>query len=534
MSLTVGDTFAGYRIVELIGAGGMGQVYLVEHPRLPRYDALKVLPADLTADQSYRARFEREANIAATLSHPNIVGIYDRGEVDGQFWIAMEFVEGTDAAHLMREQYPSGMPTDEVVDIVTGVASALDYAHHFGLLHRDVKPANILLTNPDSPMRRVFLADFGIARRMDEVAGLTLVNMALGTVAYAAPEQMMGEDVDGRADQYALACTAFHFLTGSLPYQSSNAAVVINKHVTAPPPSIGERRAEFAYLDPIFAKALAKDPNDRYALCQDFARELGRQLALGPAPAPEPPSFEPAPVYAEPASFEPAPVYPAPATWQPGPPPTPEEPFENRFAGPLTVDPRSPVRNKQVRPGPILAGLGAVLVAALGIWLLWPSSDEPGSASADTTTSAPRTADPEAQAKLLRVLPPGYPPNSCKPASLPQNALARVECGQNGDTDGPSSATYTLLPDQATLRAALDDVVGATNVVMCPGDIQSPGPWRRHATPDQVSGTVVCGVQQGRPTVAWTDDAESLLSVTRAEAGGPTLDQLYAWWSSHS
>ena len=149
MSLEVGQVFAGYTILRVLGAGGMGRVYLASHPRLPRLDALKVLPPDLTADAEFRARFEREAELAAGLSHPNIVGIHDRGEQDGQFWISMDYVPGTDLVRLLRESYPGGMPVDEVLPIITAVASALDYAHHRGLLHRDVKPANILLTDPD-------------------------------------------------------------------------------------------------------------------------------------------------------------------------------------------------------------------------------------------------------------------------------------------------------------------------------------------------------------------------------------------------
>ena len=206
-------------------------MYLAAHPRLPRQDALKVLSAELTADTQYRERFLREADLAASLSHPNILGIHDRGEYEEQFWISMDYVAGTDAGGLVREHYSSGMPLVDALAIITGVGSALDYAHQRGLLHRDVKPANILL---DSHSQRIFLADFGIARRIDDISGLTQTNMAVGTVSYAAPEQLKGESLDGRADQYALACTAFHLLTGTPPYVDSNPAVVITKHCMAP------------------------------------------------------------------------------------------------------------------------------------------------------------------------------------------------------------------------------------------------------------------------------------------------------------
>jgi serine/threonine-protein kinase len=278
MALEVGRVFAGYTVLRVLGSGGMGQVYLASHPRLPREDALKVLPTEVTADPQYRDRFEREAELAAGLSHPHIVGIHDRGEYEGQFWISMDYVAGTDVARLLRERFPSGMPVDEAMAIVTAVASALDYAHHRGLLHRDVKPANILVTDSDGQARRIFLADFGIARRVDDAAGLTATNMAVGTVAYAAPEQLMAGAVDGRADQYALACTTFHLLTGAPPYRGPNLAVVIGQHVSATPPSIGAYRQELAGLDPVFATAMAKEPSGRFGSCGEFARQLSERL----------------------------------------------------------------------------------------------------------------------------------------------------------------------------------------------------------------------------------------------------------------
>ncbi|MDA4107624.1 serine/threonine-protein kinase [Mycolicibacterium holsaticum] len=278
MPLADGATFAGYTIVRLLGSGGMGEVYLAQHPRLPRRDALKVLPASVSTDREYRERFHREADIAATLWHPHIVGVHDRGDFEGQIWISMDYVEGTDAAQLLRQQYPHGMPSSEVVAIVSAVADALDYAHQRGLLHRDVKPANILLAHPESGDERIMLADFGIARWVNDVSGLTATNMTVGTVSYAAPEQLMGERLDGRSDQYALAATAFHLLTGSPPFSHSNPAVVISQHLSASPPAIGVRRPELAELDPVFAKALAKNPNGRFERCADFARALSHRL----------------------------------------------------------------------------------------------------------------------------------------------------------------------------------------------------------------------------------------------------------------
>ena len=260
--------------MRLLGSGGMGEVYLAEHPRLPRRDALKVLRVDVSADSGFLERFNREADLAAKLWHPHIVEIHDRGECEGRLWISMDYVDGTDAAHMLRDHYPAGMPATDAIRIVSAVAEALDYAHARGLLHRDVKPANILLAELEDGERRILLSDFGVARDVEDVSGLTATNMTVGTVAYAAPEQLMALPMDGRADQYSLAATGYHLLTGLTLFPSSNPAVVIGRHLNAPPPTLAERRPYLAPLDAVFAKALAKDPNERFLRCVDFAHAL--------------------------------------------------------------------------------------------------------------------------------------------------------------------------------------------------------------------------------------------------------------------
>lgn len=284
MPLASGDVFAGFQILRPLGFGGMGEVYLVQHPRLPRQDALKILPAEMSSDREFRARFNREAELAAGLYNPHIVGVHDRGEWAGQLWISMDYIDGPDAGRLLREQYPNGMPAWEVVEIVSAVADALDHAHSRGLLHRDIKPPNILLTKPERGRRRVLLADFGIARDAGEANGLTETNMALGTVNYAAPEQLMGSAIDGRADQYGLAATAYHLLTGSPMFGSSNPAVVISHHLSSPPPRLADTRPELAWLDPALDKALSKRPEDRFRTCTEFADALRRPVETRQAP----------------------------------------------------------------------------------------------------------------------------------------------------------------------------------------------------------------------------------------------------------
>ncbi|ORW08037.1 MULTISPECIES: serine/threonine-protein kinase [Mycolicibacter] len=274
MTAQPGEVFAGYTIVRQLGSGGMGEVYLAQHPRLPRQEALKILLPQISTDDTFRQRFIREADSIAALEHPNIVTVHDRGDDAGQLWIATQFVDGNDAATLLA-RHQTGLPADEVTQLTTAIAQALDHAHERGVLHRDVKPANILLAKPDRDgSRRIYLADFGIARPLDDPAGLTATNFTLGTVAYAAPEQLMGKPLDGRADQYALAATAYNLLTGKAVFPDSNPIAVISHHLTEAPAAPSTVDPKLAPFDAVFARALDKDPDQRFPRCQDFAREL--------------------------------------------------------------------------------------------------------------------------------------------------------------------------------------------------------------------------------------------------------------------
>ncbi|WP_375484387.1 serine/threonine-protein kinase [uncultured Mycobacterium sp.] len=270
MPLAPGSTFAGYTIVRMLGTGGTGEVYLAQHPALARQDALKVLPRSMTADRKFRERFHRETEIAATLYHPHIVEVYGRGEFDGQLWIAMEYLNGITAAQLMREQFPAGMPAGEALSIIAAIAWALDYAHQRAMLHRAVKPANIFLTNPGGGEPRILLADFGLARQIGTLRRLARKELTPDALAYAAPEQLTGSRIDGRADQYGLAATAFHLLTGAPPYQD----VDISQRRSAAPPTLGDRHPDLWRLDGALSTALAENPADRFGSCRQFADAL--------------------------------------------------------------------------------------------------------------------------------------------------------------------------------------------------------------------------------------------------------------------
>ena len=391
MALTSGDTFAGYEVIRKLGAGGMGDVYLVRHPRLPRQYALKTLSASLTEDQDFRKRFSREAELAAELSHPHIVGVHDRGEFEGQLWIAMDYIEGVDAAQLLRDHYPLGMPEEQVSEIVTAVAEALDYAHERKLLHRDVKPANILIDDSNPKRRRILLADFGIARRTDDIAGITATNTTIGSVAYAPPEQLMGQKLDGRADEYALAATAFHLLSGNPPFENSNPAVVISGHLNVPPPPLMQKRPELGHLNGVVAKAMSKSRDARYATCRDFADALSSQVAKGNATTPLPPP--PPPAYAPPSA---PPAYPPPVQTYPQTPP----PFQAHPAPstPPNYWDQQPSQSSSgvLRPAVLIpVAVVAVLILGLGAFgVTRLLSSDPTPTASSTTRTTPTSEDP--------------------------------------------------------------------------------------------------------------------------------------------
>ncbi|WP_051178143.1 bifunctional serine/threonine-protein kinase/ABC transporter substrate-binding protein [Nocardia concava] len=272
-----GEEFAGYLIERQLGGGGMGEVFLARHPRLPRLVALKLLARELASQAETRARFEREAELIARLDHPNIVTVHDRGVEDGRLWIAMQYVDGGDASTLD----PYTLPPREAVHIIAETAKALDYAHSMGVVHRDVKPANILLTQP--PMwqeRRILLTDFGIGRLRDDSAQITRTGTLAATITYASPEQLSGSALDQRSDQYSLACTLFRLLTGSTPFQAETVAAVVTGHLQHPVPRLSDRRPELpAALDAVVARALAKRPDARFESCRAFAEAAAQALS---------------------------------------------------------------------------------------------------------------------------------------------------------------------------------------------------------------------------------------------------------------
>jgi serine/threonine protein kinase/sugar lactone lactonase YvrE len=267
----IGSELLGYRIEALVGRGGMGAVYRAEDLALGRNVALKLLAPELASHERFRARFQRESRLAASIDHPSIVPIYEAGEVQGQLYIAMRYVEGPDLGTLLRRE--GRLEPARALAIVAPVADALDEAHEHGLVHRDVKPSNVLLDTRG----RAFLADFGLTKRADDDAELT--GGLLGTVDYVAPETIEGSAVDARADVYSLAALLYECLTGRVPFVRDTDLAVLWAHLNDPAPGLRDSPE----LDPIFEKALAKEPGDRFETCSAFVDAVERGL-----PKPEP------------------------------------------------------------------------------------------------------------------------------------------------------------------------------------------------------------------------------------------------------
>ncbi|MFD0362863.1 serine/threonine-protein kinase [Nocardia sp. GCM10030253] len=266
MDFAEGTVFAGYRIERRLGGDGMGTVFLAQHPRLPRKDALKVLSDVHSGDARFRAAFLREAEAAARLQHPNLVAVRDRGEQDGLLWIAMQYVDGVDVAELMRRD-SEGLDVARAVHIIGEAARGLDEIHRAGLLHRDLKPASILVAAQSDGPDRVLVTGFGIARSADDSTTLA-AGGTTATLAYAAPEQISGDPTDDRADVYGLGCTLYQMLTGSVPYPRDSPGAVMFAQLNEPPPRPSLENSKVpAGFDAVIAKALAKDPADRYPSC---------------------------------------------------------------------------------------------------------------------------------------------------------------------------------------------------------------------------------------------------------------------------
>jgi serine/threonine-protein kinase len=430
----VGTELAGFFIEHVLGRGGMGVVYVAEQLRYGRKVALKVLAPELTHDTLYRERFEQEWRTAARLDHPSIVPIFEAGEAEGVLYIAMRYVEGIDLQALIANE--GRLPIERVLDVLAQVAGALDAAHTKGLVHRDVKPANILIASGAGIAgEHAYLADFGVAKQSHTKSGLTQTGFFVGTVDYAAPEQIEGKPIDGRADLYALGCVLYQCLTGSRPFERESQVALISAHLFEAPPSLAEKRPELAAaLDPVIAKAMAKKPDDRYATCSELVAAARAATGVG-RQAPSTVGERARPTVAE---------IPIPPT---------------RDAAPATVP--APAKGGWSRRRLALVGgaaLAAVVAIVVGVALgmggggddqaASPQPAEPAGPSGETTPSgSPPPGEPGSPAE-----PPSPPP----PPPPPPAPVLLFASERDGDYDVYASALDGTGRVRLTNHAAAD------------------------------------------------------------------------------
>ena len=475
---------AGYRVIRQLGAGGMGQVFLVQHPRLPRQDALKLLDAGVSRNDDFKARFQREADLLAQLSHSNIVTLHDRGEFEGRLWITMEYVEGTDASELLKAAGP--VDAALALSLVSAAGAALDYAwRKQRVTHRDVKPANILVGIDDaegvSQVESVKLADFGIAKAAGESTSLTTTGMTLGTMQYMSPEAIEGEVVDNRSDIYSLGCTAFHLLAGQPPFTGTTIAATMSAHLTKLVPSISAVNEHLPQsTDAVFERVLAKNPADRYESCAEFVTAL--QEAIG-GEVPYPAS---APTLAATTSPKRTAA-------------DPDAPTQLRKG----EVPAVPLQRKS-RKVPILASAVAVLAVAatvLGVFATRGGNDDTPSNRNTPTTETPTTpASAPSSPPITTSLapPPPPPPVTMTPEAItppPPQVPALV----------PPSAPAALAPYEGMpCTTAEFNQVTADGTLYCSA---MTGSWRdkTHQSRPAVQVDTPCSEPGARARVAQTD-----------------------------
>jgi predicted Ser/Thr protein kinase len=495
-----GTPFGRYRLLELLGRGGMGEVWRAFDTATDRVVAVKLLPAQLAADEVFQQRFRREAQVAAGLNEPHVVPIHDFGEIDGRLYVDMRLIDGSDLNTVLE-----GGPVEpaRAVRIVEQIASALDAAHRTGLVHRDVKPSNILVTDDDF----AYLIDFGIARAAGQT-GLTHTGAVVGTWWYMAPERLTGGSADGRSDVYALACVLYECLTGQSPYPGDSLEEQVTGHLTVDPPKPhAVNPAVSAAFDEVIAHGMAKDPEQRYQTARELAgaaaEALSRPLIGAPPPA---------------ATTLVTPLPPAAAT-------SPTSPHEPAAGVPLSRPLSHPSRRWKLIV--LACGVSAAAVG-LGIWGLGgdksvpPAPHPPGSASGGLTP---------ADVDLLKVMPPfGYNRANCTHQSPTMGADAVLACAKN-TTVGAPGGRFFHFPNTNDLMAVYKSVTSIFHATNCPADPPGPdGPWSiAHTEVGRQACFADATVQPPAPsTVIATYNPAVMEIVGWTDPGG--LDALAYWW----
>jgi serine/threonine-protein kinase len=514
----IDSEFAGYRLVSLLGHGGMSIVYRAEHVQLERLVALKLLSPDLSNDDSFRERFTRESRVAAGLDHPSIIPIFEAGEENGLLYIAMRYVDGPDLKTKLKSDGP--LAPEQVISLVAQIASALDAAHAKALIHRDVKPANILIAGGAGleGSDHYYLSDFGVAKSTASGA-LTKTGMFVGTADYAAPEQIEGKELDARADVYSLGCVAYEALTGARAYDRDSEVAMMYAHLLEPPPKLTEKRPDLPdEIDEVIATALAKSRDDRYATAGAFAGALRNALeqrvevsttASGPG-AQETVLATARPVAG--AAAEPV----AQAEPEQGPP----------------SDAKARGRPKRL----VLAGVGglAVLLAAAVLIPAFALSDDDSSAEATTTS----TDDVSPSSSLIAVLAPTQIAKDCTLSPTPSaGAVETYTCtpAEGAPTSQPNAFELSFYAGSRELERAYQKAKSGIELGKC-GATTGEKVWV-HAATGKRGGRRFCFTDdEARSVVVWTheklgaDDHADMLGIAREPGRAPTI--FTDWWGA--
>ena len=531
----IGTVLAGYRIEGLIGRGGMSAVYRAEHVHLGKTVALKILSPALAQDEDFRERFLRESRIAASIEHPNIIPIFDAGETDDRLYIAMRYVDGLDLKQVIQRDGPLSL--GRALYLIEQVTSALDAAHALSLVHRDVKPGNVLVVHGSE---RAFLCDFGVVKHSGST-GLTRTGYFLGTIDYAAPEQIEGRPVDARTDVYSVGCLLYECLTGKPPFARAGEMAVIHAHLTEDPPKPSAGRPDLPpAIDGVVATAMAKNQGERYATAGAAAQAL-RAVAMGDVPDA---AEEGRPKTDE--TFVPAVVVArAPSKPELAPSPQGAGPADGGKP-PAAVDSgdggRAP-RPRGWRPGrkSIVAALALVLLGSAGIAMAVQSSGGSGKNEAMAGTGMAAGGYPDAieQVLLLPHIPPSIRTSCQRVAPVAVTVFLRsLKCAQAHGQ--PGFVIYSRAHSGDALRAYFLRRVQSARLQYptasrCSSKEPAADEWQRdgllthvEGASHQAEGRVVCYRDGPMVSIAWTDTPTKMF----VEASRPAAQwaDLYAWW----
>ncbi len=518
-----GTEIAGYRIESLIGRGGMAFVYRAKELRLDRWVALKVLTPAFVQTAQFRERFLRESRLAASLDHPNIIPIYEAGEAEDLLYIAMRYVEGGDLHALVERKGPLTLAL--ATTILSQAAKALDAAHARGLVHRDVKPQNILIVSGDDTTRpHVYLSDFGLMKRATSSSGVTTFGQFIGTMNYAAPEQIAYRSIDARTDLYALGCVAYQCLTGTVPFIRDDEAALLWAHMVEMPSPASSHRGELSTVDAVLAKAMAKDPADRYDSCGQFADALANRLAGSPGTAPAQATS------AQPEDF----AMTAPPAAAPSPPhaaaitgersellgrqsanPTHDGRGGGGDEGPVIppgrddqekLDKKQRKRSRQMM---VLIGIGVVALALLGTLISLALSSGTSNTKAGLASSQPTSASPVCQAAIAAS------DQALDHAHKFEAALAEHTQIMNDEDSGKISSEQAMTMGQPSLRTGASESAQFDQALQ---NYQQVAAQCRGGSASAAAGTPMQGGATQECTVALNASDQALGQASKVES----------------